>query len=142
MSLIIRPVLSSDTPALVKLWEIVFPEYTDPTKPQRDPTASIARKLAMQDGLFWLASSQDIIIGSIMAGWDGHRGWIYSLGVAPPFRQQGVGRQLAYHAEYALRARGCPKINLQTRSNDAIKFWQSIGFADDAVTSLGKQLAP
>lgn len=137
----IRPVRAEDMAALVALWALVFPEYSDPTKPQRDPAANIARKLAMQDGLFWLAEESGHVVGSVMAGWDGHRGWIYSLGVAPERRGQGIGRQLALHAEQALRERGCPKINLQTRSAAAIQFWQALGFADDAVVSLGKQIA-
>lgn len=137
----IRIVTVNDSAALVALWALVFPEYSDPTKPQRDPAANIARKLAQQDGLFWLAEESGQIIGSVMAGWDGHRGWIYALGVLPEKRGQGIGRQLALHAETALRERGCPKINLQTRNAAAIKFWQALGFADDTVISLGKRLA-
>jgi len=140
MTTCIRAVRNDDTAALVALWALVFPEYSDPTKPQRDPAANIARKLAQQDGLFWLAEESGQIIGSVMAGWDGHRGWIYALGVLPEKRGQGIGRQLAHQAEQALRARGCPKINLQTRNAAAIKFWQALGFADDAVISLGKQI--
>ena len=141
MPVSIRLVTVTDSAALVALWALVFPEYSDPTKPQRDPAANIARKLAQQDGLFWLAEESGQIIGNVMAGWDGHRGWIYALGVLPEKRSQGIGRQLAHQAEQALRERGCPKINLQTRSAAAIKFWQALGFADDAVISLGKRLA-
>ncbi len=140
MPVCIRNVTAADSAALVVFWQIVFPEYCDPTKPQRDPAANIARKLAQQDSLFWLAEESGLVVGSVMAGWDGHRGWIYSLGVMQNKRGQGIGSQLARHAEQALRERGCPKINIQTRSAAAIKFWQALGFTDDAVTSLGKQL--
>jgi ribosomal protein S18 acetylase RimI-like enzyme len=140
VSVHIRAVQAQDTAAVIALWQTVFPEYNDPSKPQRDPAQNIARKLAMQDGLFWLAEQQGEVVGSVMAGWDGHRGWIYALGVAPAQRKQGIGSQLARHAQQALAARGCPKINLQTRSETGVKFWQALGFVDDQVISLGKRI--
>ncbi|OFX25749.1 MAG: hypothetical protein A2V77_05570, partial [Anaeromyxobacter sp. RBG_16_69_14] len=74
----IRPVITSDTDDLVAPWLLVFPEYGDPTRPQRDPRANVARKLGFGDGLFWLAELDGRIVGTIMAGYDGHRGWVYS----------------------------------------------------------------
>ncbi len=109
----IRPVLGSDTDAVVALWLVVFPEYGDPTRRHRDPRSSVARKLAFGDGLFWLAESNGRIAGTVMAGYDGHRGWVYSLGVHPEARRLGVGRALLTEAERALMALGCPKVNLQ-----------------------------
>lgn len=82
------------------------------------------------------------IVGSVMAGYEGHRGWINYLAVAPRFRQQGYGRQLMEAAETLLRARGCPKINLQVRASNAevVRFYEAIGFAVDDVVSFGKRL--
>jgi len=139
----IRDVSAADTEAIVALWRVVFPEYDDPARPQRDPRANIARKLAFGDGLFWLLEVDDRVVGTAMAGYDGHRGWIYSIGVAPGERRRGLGRALLVHAEATLRERGCPKINLQVLAEkaEAIAFWQAVGFRPDPVASLGKRLA-
>ena len=138
----IRVVEPADLEALVALWHEVFPEYRDPTKPQRDPRANIERKLAQRDELFWLAEGDEGIVGTAMAGYDGHRGWLYSVGVHPRVRRSGLARTLVAHAEAVLRARGCPKINLQVMADNvgAQAFWRALGFVPDAVVSLGKRL--
>ena len=138
----IRVVEPADLEALVALWHEVFPEYRDPTKPQRDPRANIERKLAQRDELFWLAEGDEGIVGTAMAGYDGHRGWLYSVGVHPRVRRSGLARALVAHAEAVLRARGCPKINLQVMADNvgAQAFWRALGFVPDAVVSLGKRL--
>ena len=138
----IRCVQHADTDAIVALWRDVFPEYNDPTRPQRDPHTNIARKLAFGDGLFWLIEQQARIVATAMAGYDGHRGWIYSIGVAPGERRHGHGRSLLAHAEAQLRARGCPKINIQVMAvnQHALHFWRSAGYEPDHVVSLGRRL--
>jgi ribosomal protein S18 acetylase RimI-like enzyme len=138
----IRVVESADLEALVALWHEVFPEYRDPTKPQRDPRANIERKLAQRDGLFWLAEGGEGIVGTAMAGYDGHRGWLYSVGVHPRVRRSGLARALVAHAEAALAKRGCPKINLQvmTANESAQAFWRAVGYAPDLVVSFGKRM--
>ncbi len=143
VAMVIRPVTNRDADVVIALWSVVFPEYDDPTRPQRDPRASIARKLAFGDGLFWLAEQESRVIATVMAGYDGHRGWIYSLGVHPSVRRAGVGRALVAEAERALAAVGCPKINLQvlTSKESAQAFWRAVGYDPDAVTSFGKRLA-
>jgi ribosomal protein S18 acetylase RimI-like enzyme len=77
-----------------------------------------------------------------MAGYEGHRGWINYLAVAPSHRRKGYAGRLMEEAEKRLKAAGCPKINLQVRETnlDVIQFYQSIGFATDRVVSLGKRL--
>lgn len=79
-----------------------------------------------------------------MAGYEGHRGWINYLAVAPRSRGCGLGRQLMQEVERRLLVLGCPKINLQVRhGNDAvIAFYESIGFLDDQCVSMGKRLIP
>lgn len=138
----IRPVTAADVDAVIALWREVFPEYDDPAKPQRSPAASIARKLAVGDGLFWLAERGGRVVGTAMAGWDGHRGWLYSVGVHPGARGGGIGRRLVAEAERALTALGCPKVNLQvfTANGAAQAFWRSLGYRDDDVVCLGKRL--
>lgn len=138
----IRGVAEADTDAIIALWREVFPEYDDPARPQRDPRSSIARKLAFGDGLFWLAEDDARVTGTAMAGYDGHRGWIYSIGVAPALRRKGIARALLAHAEGQLRALGCPKINIQVLSTNegALRFCQSAGYRQDEVISLGRRL--
>lgn len=138
----IRRVIEGDTDAIIALWRDVFPEYDDPARPQRDPRASIARKLAFGDGLFFLAEDDGRPVGTAMAGYDGHRGWIYSIGVAPGQRRRGIARALLAHAEAQLRALGCPKINVQVMSTNetALSFWRSAGYQPDEVKSLGRRL--
>jgi ribosomal protein S18 acetylase RimI-like enzyme len=138
----IRSVVEADTEAIVALWREVFPEYDDPARPQRDPRSSIARKLAFGDGLFWLAEDDARPVGTAMAGYDGHRGWIYSIGVVPALRRKGIARALLAHAEARLRALGCPKINIQVLSTNeaALSFWRTAGYRQDDVMSLGRRL--
>ena len=138
----LRAVTAADRAAVIALWRIVFPEYADPDRPQRDPAANFDRKLAVADDLFWLAEHGHDVIGSALAGYDGHRGWLYSVGVHPQARGNGLGRALVQHAERALLARGCPKVNVQVLSArpDAQRFWTAMGYREDVVTSLGKRL--
>jgi ribosomal protein S18 acetylase RimI-like enzyme len=77
-----------------------------------------------------------------MAGYDGHRGWVNYLAVAPEYRSRGYGRQLMRHVEEQLTARGCPKLNIQVRSanKEVLEFYSRIGYATDDVVSLGKRL--
>lgn len=148
MSTTIRPATPADTDEILALWAVVFPEYFDPAFPQRDPRASIERKLAFGDGRFWVALVPDAvrpgarIAGTVMSGYDGHRGWIYSLGVDPALRRAGIANALAAHAESELAASGCPKVNLQVFEGNAaaLAFWAARGFTGDGVLSLGKRL--
>jgi ribosomal protein S18 acetylase RimI-like enzyme len=142
----IRLATAFDIEPILALWRVVFPEYDDPARPQRSPRASLQRKLAFGDGLFWVAERDGerdgAVIGTVMAGYDGHRGWIYSLGVHPLARGGGIGRALAATAEAALATLGCPKVNLQVLNGNtpARAFWRRLGYLDDEVASLGKRL--
>lgn len=141
-ALVIRPVAAADADAVVALWREIFPGYADARHPHRDPAASVARKLAVADGLFWLAERAGRPVGTAMAGWDGHRGWLYSVGVHPEARRAGVASRLVAEAERALAARGCPKINLQIldANEDGRAFWRRMGYAQDEVVCYGKRL--
>ena len=74
----------------------------------RRPSLVIDKKLAVSDELFFVAVIDDKVIGTVMAGYDGHRGWIYSVAVSPSHRREGIGSQLVSHAERALIAKGAP----------------------------------
>jgi ribosomal protein S18 acetylase RimI-like enzyme len=139
---IIRVFDERDTDAVLALWSETFPEYATPGKPQRDPRLSIRNKLAVQPELFFVGVLEERVIGSVMAGYDGHRGWLYSLAVAEDARGNGYGRALVEHAECALASMGCPKLNLQIMANkpEARGFYAKLGYQMDEVVSLGKRL--
>jgi ribosomal protein S18 acetylase RimI-like enzyme len=133
----IRPFEDADEPAVVALWQ-----RCGLTRPWNDPAKDIRRKCAEQPGLFGVMVEGAEVVGTVMAGYEGHRGWINYLAVDPSRQQQGLGRQLMAWSEARLRERGCPKINLQVRrGNEAVlAFYAALGYADDDVVSLGKRL--
>jgi ribosomal protein S18 acetylase RimI-like enzyme len=138
----IRRFDASDTDAVVALWQQAFPEYRDPARPQRNPHLSIANKLATQPDLFFVAVLDERVVGTVMGGYDGHRGWMYSLAVEESLRRHGIGARLVAHLEHALTERGCPKLNLQILSAKAElrAFYEALGYRADPVVSLGKRL--
>jgi ribosomal protein S18 acetylase RimI-like enzyme len=123
---------------VIELWKSVFGYAA----PHNDPKLVIEKKLAAGDELFFVAIADTAVVGTIMAGYDGHRGWIYSLAVSPPHRQQGIGSQLVACAERALTAKGCLKINLQIlEENEGVTaFYASLGYSVERRISMGKKL--
>jgi ribosomal protein S18 acetylase RimI-like enzyme len=121
----------------LRLWERVF----GPAKEYNDPALSIDLKQAVDDLLF-VAMQDDRVVGTVMAGYDGHRGWIYSLAVQPEDRTAGIGSALLNHAEHALSARGCLKVNLQIVANNSAvqQFYEANGYTEEARISMGKRL--
>jgi ribosomal protein S18 acetylase RimI-like enzyme len=138
----IRRFDARDTDAVVALWQQAFPEYRDPTRPQRNASLSIANKLATQPELFFVAVLDERVVGTVMGGYDGHRGWMYSLAVQESLRRHGIGARLVAQVEHALTERGCPKLNLQILSAKAElrAFYEALGYRADPVVSLGKRL--
>jgi ribosomal protein S18 acetylase RimI-like enzyme len=134
----IRSYIESDREAVVALWREVF-GYS---APHNDPAIVVERKLAVQRELFFVAVVEGELAGTVMGGYDGHRGWIYSLAVAPRFRRHGIGTALMRHVEKALADRGCPKINLQViASNSAVvAFYRKLGYSVEERVSMGKLL--
>jgi ribosomal protein S18 acetylase RimI-like enzyme len=133
-----RPYRPADEAEVIGLWQ-----RCGLTRPWNDPAKDIRRKLAEQPELFGVLPGEDgQVTGTVMAGYEGHRGWINYLAVDPSRQGQGLGRQLMDWAEARLRERGCPKINLQVRrGNEAVlAFYAALGYADDNVVSLGKRL--
>lgn len=103
----------------------------------------ISKKSEVDDGLLFVAENESgRMIGSVMCGYDGHRGWIYSLAVSPDDRRKGIGKQLMVHAEKALKARGCVKINLQImEGNDEVEsFYRNLGYITEPRISMGKRI--
>ena len=123
------------------LWEACFPG--DP--PRNRAEAAIPAKLAQGDGLFFIAEGPGgEVQATVMAGYDGHRGWLYAVAVDPALRQCGIGRVLVEHACTELAARGCGKVNLQVRDgNDAAAaFYEKLGFDREPRISFGRTLSP
>lgn len=123
---------------VIDLWNLVFGYGTG----HNEPRLSIDKKLAVNDGLFFVALVGAQVVGTTLAGYDGHRGWLYSVAVHPEFQATGIGTQLVGHAERALAQRGCMKINLQVlESNKAVvAFYQSIGYATEERVSMGRKI--
>lgn len=134
---VVRAFAPRDADGVVALWRAC-----GLTRPQNDPHKDIARKLKVNPDWFLVAVRDGEIVGTVMAGYEGHRGWINYLGVAPTLQRGGLGRRLMAEAETRLRAAGCPKINLQVRPDNrvAIAFYERIGFAVEGAVSLGKRL--
>src|SRR5215475_14155673 len=133
----IRPFTPEDEPAVLALWQ-----RCGLTRPWNDPSKDIRRKHAVQPHLFLVGLLDRELVATVMAGYEGHRGWINYLGVAPECRRRGLGREIMAEAERLLRAEGCPKINLQVRTTnqEVLAFYQSLGYALDEVVSMGKRL--
>jgi ribosomal protein S18 acetylase RimI-like enzyme len=133
----IRPFDPDDEDAVVRLWV-----DCGLVVPWNDPHRDIARKLKVRPDLFLVAYGDGELVGTVMAGYDGHRGSINYVAVHPAHRHQGIGGRLMAEAEARLRAAGCPKINLLVRSTntEVIGFYEALGFHRDDVVSLGKRL--
>ena len=123
---------------VIALWQKVF-RYD---APHNRPALSIDKKIAFDDGLFFVAVAGAEVIGTAMAGYDGHRGWIYSVAVSPAHQRGGIGAKLVRFAERALAAKGCVKVNLQIMDgNDAVTaFYEALGFSVEKRISMSKRI--
>lgn len=114
------------------------------TRAWNDPREEVMRKLAYSDGLFLVAVAHGAVIGTVMGGYDGHRGWVYSLAVSRAHRSRGVATDLMTELESRFRLLGCVKVNLQVRAENlpVVRFYQRLGYQEDHVIGLGKRLGP
>jgi ribosomal protein S18 acetylase RimI-like enzyme len=135
---VVREYAERDRGDVVALWSRVF--AGDP--PRNAPERVIERKLGTQRELFLVAERGGRVVGTVLGGYDGFRGWVYHLAVDPEHRRAGIGRDLMLAVERRLRALGCPKINLQIRAhNSAVRaFYERLGFEVEAHVSMGKEL--
>lgn len=133
----IRPYQASDLAQVLALWRAC-----NLTIAVNDPRKDIERKLAVSPELFLLGEFEGRVVASVMAGYEGHRGWINYLAVAPSYRRKTYGRLMMAAAEQLLDELECPKINLQVRSANAavVAFYASLGYVTDDVVSMGKRL--
>src|SRR3546814_642438 len=122
----IRRYAESDFAAVVALWD-----EAGISVPYNDPTQEIPLALASPNTALFIGEEGSELVATILAGHDGHRGWLYKLAVSPARRHQGLGRQLVAHAEAWLAEQGMPKINLMIRdTNAAVRdFYVRLGYA-------------
>jgi ribosomal protein S18 acetylase RimI-like enzyme len=133
----IRTYRPADESAVIALWEAC-----GLTRPWNNPGRDIARKLSEQPELFLVGELNHSVIATAMVGFDGHRGWLYYLAVAPGHQGKSYGTRLVREAETLLRQRGCPKLNLLVRSSNTavIGFYRKLGYVQDEAVSLGLRL--
>jgi len=133
----IRPFQESDTDRVVDLWD-----RCGLLRPWNDPRKDIARKLEVQRELFLVGEIDGRVMAVVMAGYEGHRGWVNYLAVEPELQGQGLGRQMMAAVERGLAALGCPKVQLQIRRGnlDVVRFYRALGYAEDEVITMGKRL--
>lgn len=135
--MIVRAYHSSDQNLVLRLWQ-----SCGLTQPQNDPVKDIQRKMSIQPELFLVGVKETILVATVMAGYDGHRGWLNYLAVSTDYRNLGFGNKIVMAAEKRLHRLGCPKINIQVRlsNKQALEFYRRIGYHSDEVVSLGKRI--
>ena len=124
--------------AVIQLWKTVFND----DMPHNRPDLSIDKKLAVNDHLFFVALADAEVVGTLLAGYDGHRSWLYSVAVDPQQRGKGLGTRLVRPAEKALADLGCVKINLQIHTfNESVQaFYKTLGYTPELIISMGKRI--
>jgi ribosomal protein S18 acetylase RimI-like enzyme len=137
MPLDIRPLVDADVASVVALWAAC-----GLTRPWNDPLRDIERARATWPDLLLVAVDGDDLVGTVMAGYDGHRGWLYYLASAPDRRGEGIGRALVEEAERRLVALGCPKVMLMVRESNtgARAFYDTLDYAWETSALAGKRL--
>jgi ribosomal protein S18 acetylase RimI-like enzyme len=132
--MIVRKYIESDRGQLLELWSNAFPS----PYPHNEPSFVLNSKLEVDD-LIFVAELDGAIIGSCMGGYDGHRGWLYSVSVSTKIRRGGIGSKLVKHTVKHLGELGCIKVNLQIVAENAqvISFYESLGFIIEDRISMG-----
>lgn len=135
--MIVSQIADADIDAVVALWR-----HCDLTRPWNDPHADLAQARATPTSTVLVGHLEGVLVASVMVGYDGHRGWVYYLAVAPQAQRGGLGRQMMQAGETWLRDRGAPKIQLMVRNTNtaAIGFYERLGLERQDVVTLGKRL--
>lgn len=135
---VVRPYKDEDHSGLVELWEACFPN--DP--PWNNPVEVIRTKLTVQPELLFVCIADERVVGSVLAGFDGFRGWVNKVAAHPEYQRRGIASLLMKTAEEALAAIGCRKLNLQVRAGNManVEFYRSAGYEIEERVSMGKRL--
>jgi ribosomal protein S18 acetylase RimI-like enzyme len=133
----IRPYQEADITSVVNLWD-----QCGLIVPQNDPHKEIAAKVQFQPELFLIAQLDWQLVGTVMAGYEGNRGWLNYLAVDPEHQRKGYGRLLVDAAENRLRGLGCPKVNLLIREKDKtpLAFYRAVGYVTEDLINMGKRV--
>ena len=133
--LTIRAYEDKDQDDLIALYQLAFPH--DP--PWNDPSDMIACKKAIDAEGLLVGMHQGKVMASVMAGYDGHRGWINCLAVHPDHRGQDYGAAMIDAAIDLMTDRGAVKVNLQIRGdNTSLKrYYERLGFETEDRISMG-----
>lgn len=133
----LEPATAADRTAVITLWQAA-----GLTRPWNDPGTDFDVALANPTSTVLVARQNGALVGSVMVGFDGHRGWVYYLASDPQHCLRGVGKALMEAAEHWLRGLGCPRIRLMVRTDNlaARGFYTAIGYADQDVVTLGRTL--
>ena len=133
----IRAYSPKDENAVIGLWQ-----RCNLAKSWNNPKQDIERKLKVNPELFLVGVIGGKVVATVMGGYDGHRGWVYYLGVDPAYQKKGLGRQMMKAVEGKILAMGCPKVNLQVREDNkvVVGFYENIGYATEDRVSMGKRL--
>jgi ribosomal protein S18 acetylase RimI-like enzyme len=107
-----------------------------------DDDAGLARFAARNPGLFVVAEDGSRIVGSVLGAWDGRRGWLYHVAVAPSHQRRGLGGELVGVVEGRLRDLGCPRVlvMVEAANEEALRFWTTLGYERRETVQLGKPL--
>lgn len=134
----IRVFRESDEQAVIDLWRAVSLS----SAPHNDPAMALRKKLAVDRDLLFVAEIDGSLVGTVMGGYDGHRGWVYAVAVHTDHRRRGVGSALMRRVEAALADRGCLKVNLQVMASNpgAVAFYEKLGYSVEERVSMGKRL--
>ncbi|WP_031482428.1 GNAT family acetyltransferase [Maridesulfovibrio frigidus] len=133
----IREFKIEDQKEVIKLWK-----ECNLVAPWNHPENDIKIKMEVDPDLFLVGIHDDKIIATVMGGYEGHRGWINYLAVSPEFQMKGLAKKIMNCVEEKIKAKGCPKINLQVRERNSkvLAFYESLGYEVDNVVCLGKRL--
>ncbi|MGL4542326.1 MAG: GNAT family acetyltransferase [Polymorphobacter sp.] len=133
----VRPLVAADAADAVALWHAA-----GLTRPWNDPHADFDRALAGPASAVLGLHDGDALVATVMVGDDGHRGWVYYLAVDPARQRGGLGRVMMAAAEDWLTRRGCPKLNLMVRGDNAAArgFYARLGYEMSDVVTLAKRL--
>jgi ribosomal protein S18 acetylase RimI-like enzyme len=136
--MLIRTFKDSDEKAVTSLWR----EVSQSIAPHNDPALAIRKKLAVERDLFLVAEVNGAVVGTVMGGYDGHRGWVYSVAVLSGYRRRGIATALVRRLETDLAKLGCLKVNLQVRVSNSgvVSFYEKLGFCVEDLISMGKRL--
>jgi ribosomal protein S18 acetylase RimI-like enzyme len=137
LPLTIRSFEEIDREAVVALWQLC-----GLTRPWNNPTTDIDLAITGATSTILIGTADGHVVASVMTGFDGHRGWIYYLAVAPDQARVGYGRSMMRAAEDWLKGQGAPKAELMVRDDNrsTIGFYEALGYELQHVTVLGRRL--